>query len=184
MRMKSISLFSVLLLLAFLAGCSSQQRAAAPNTDNIENAFEQAGLNDVDVKSNQDQRVIQLNGRVETEAEKNEAEQIAKNAAPGYTVANQILIKPEGEVGDRAQDVANNKDDAIKSNLKAEMDKHPWTKNEDVNFDVKNGVVTLTGNVRSQTQRSQVTEMAKSVPGVKQVVNEMKIQGRTTTASE
>jgi hyperosmotically inducible protein len=184
MRLKILSVISTLLLFGLLVGCSQQQRASAPNTDNIEQSFSQAGLDNVDVKANHNRRVIQLTGNVNTQADKDQAEQIAKNAAPGYTVANEILVKPEGAMGERAEDVANNMDDAIKSNLQAEMAKRPLAKDQDVNFDVKNGVVTLTGNVNSQRQRSQVTEMAKSVPGVKQVVNEMKVQGHATTASE
>jgi len=184
MRLKFLSVLSVVLLFGFLVGCSQQQRAAAPNPDNMKQAFQQAGLDKVDVKTDHNQRVIRLDGNVNTQAEKEEAEEIAKNAAPGYTIANEILVKPEGAAGNRAEDVASNMDDAIKSNLQAEMAKRPWTKDHDVNFDVKNGVVTLTGDVNSQQQRSQLTAMAKSVPGVKQVINEMKVQGHATTASE
>jgi osmotically-inducible protein OsmY len=52
-----------------------------------------------------------------------------------------------------------------------------------VNYHVKNGVVTLTGNVRSESQRSQVEKMASTVPNVKQVVNELDVKGHKATTN-
>ncbi|MGE0404833.1 MAG: BON domain-containing protein [Candidatus Korobacteraceae bacterium] len=182
MRLKYSVLLCTMLLLGLLVGCS-QERAAAP-TENLEQSFEQAGLTDVDVDQDQENRTIRLTGEVQSQSAKDQAEQMAKQTAPGYTIANEILVRPEGAMGDRAENVAENMDDAIESRLKAEMAKHTWTNNQDADFSVNNGVVTLTGSVASQQQRSQFEEIAKAVPGVKQVVNQVEIsqQRRRTPA--
>jgi len=53
----------------------------------------------------------------------------------------------------------------------------------DVKHDTKNGVVTLTGEVRSQTRRAQVETLATSVPNVKQVVNELEVKNQKASST-
>jgi hyperosmotically inducible protein len=176
MRSKVLIAIAAMLILAFALGCS-QQRANPPAKENVEQALQQSGMNNINVDENRDKGVITLKGEVRTEAEKQRAGELAQQAAPGRVVANELLVKPAGEAGERAEDTQSSMDDAIQSRLKAEMTKRGWDK-LDVNFDVKNGVVTLKGDVPSQQQRAQVEKVAASVPGVKQVVNELEIQNR------
>lgn len=182
MRSKFLVLFSAVLLFGFIVGGCQQQRATAPAKENIERSLEQSGMNNVDVDEDREHKTVRLTGEVRTEAEKQQAEQIAKQAAPGRTVANEIMVKPAGEAGERAETIQENTDDAIKSRLKAEMARHQWDKT-DVDFDVKNGVVTLKGDVPNAQQRSQIENMAKSVPGVKQVVDQIEVKGRAPAAA-
>jgi osmotically-inducible protein OsmY len=52
-----------------------------------------------------------------------------------------------------------------------------------ITYDVKNGVVTLKGDVNSDARRSQVESVTASVPNVRQVVNEIQVKNRKATAS-
>ena len=52
-----------------------------------------------------------------------------------------------------------------------------------VKYSVKNGVVTLTGEVNSAGRRSQIEQIAKGVPNVKQVVNELQVKDQKATTS-
>jgi osmotically-inducible protein OsmY len=54
---------------------------------------------------------------------------------------------------------------------------------KNVKYDVKNGVVTLTGDVPSQTRRAQVEKLVASVPNVKQVVNELEVKGQKASST-
>jgi osmotically-inducible protein OsmY len=54
----------------------------------------------------------------------------------------------------------------------------------EVRYDVNNGVVTLKGNVPSQSQRSSVEKLAEQVPNVKQVVNELEVKNQKATSSK
>jgi osmotically-inducible protein OsmY len=54
---------------------------------------------------------------------------------------------------------------------------------KDVRYDVNNGVVTLKGTVRSQSQRATVGRLAAQVPNVKQVVNELEVKNQKATSS-
>jgi osmotically-inducible protein OsmY len=53
-----------------------------------------------------------------------------------------------------------------------------------VKYDVKNGVVTLTGDVNSQAKRKLVETVTKSVPNVQQVVNEVEVKNQKATSSQ
>ena len=55
--------------------------------------------------------------------------------------------------------------------------------NKSVKYDVKNGVVTLTGEVNSQSRRALAESTASKVPNVQQVVNELEIKNQKATTS-
>jgi hyperosmotically inducible protein len=177
MRSKFLVAVTAMVLLGAMIGCS-QQRANPPVQENVEQALQQSGMGNISVDENREQGVITLQGEVQTDAEKQQAEQMARQAAPGRVIANEIAVRPAGEAGERAEDVQGNLDDAIESHLKAEMAKMP---ERDVSFDVNNGVVTLKGNVASQQQRTAMEKMAAAVPGVQQVVNQIEIGNREQT---
>jgi osmotically-inducible protein OsmY len=53
-----------------------------------------------------------------------------------------------------------------------------------VKYDVKNGVVTLTGEVNSHSTRALAEQIASSVPNVKQVVNDLQVKGQKATSTQ
>jgi osmotically-inducible protein OsmY len=53
-----------------------------------------------------------------------------------------------------------------------------------VKYAVKNHVVTLTGEVDSQSKRREAARVAGSVPNVQQVVNELQVKNQKATSSE
>jgi hyperosmotically inducible periplasmic protein len=48
---------------------------------------------------------------------------------------------------------------------------------------VKNGVLTLSGEVNSQARRAQVEKVASAVPNVQQVVNELQVKNQKAISS-
>lgn len=173
-------IFSVLPLLVgeMLAGCSTDK---SPDlTDNIRKSLDQAGFKDVSVSEDRDKGVVTLTGTVPTDSDKQQAESIAKSTAPNLVVADQIAVRPPGNESE-AKAVDSDLDKAIEKNVDATLIKHRLKKN--VKYDVKNGVVTLTGDVPSQTKREQVEKLVASIPNVKQVVNEIEVKGQKATSS-
>jgi hyperosmotically inducible protein len=55
---------------------------------------------------------------------------------------------------------------------------------KDVKYDVKNGVVTLKGEVNSQAKRARVEAVAAKVPNVQQVVNELEVKGQKASSTK
>ena len=54
---------------------------------------------------------------------------------------------------------------------------------DDVKYQVKSGVVTLTGEVNSQSKRYQAEQVAANVPNVKQVVNDLQVKNQKASSS-
>jgi hyperosmotically inducible periplasmic protein len=55
--------------------------------------------------------------------------------------------------------------------------------NKGIKYDVKNGVVTLTGEVNSQAKWARIEKVASAVPNVQQVVNELQVKDQKATSS-
>lgn len=166
------------LLLA--AGCGQQQAKAPDVKDNVKQGLEQAGLRDVSVSQDRDKGVVTLGGTVASDADKSQAESIARAAAAGQVVSNEIAVRPPGEEK-TAKDVQSDTDKAIEKNVDATLTKHKW--NHDVRYSVKQGVVTLKGKVNSQSQRTMVEKVVKATPNVTQVVNELEVKNQKASSS-
>jgi hyperosmotically inducible protein len=167
-----------LLVAEMLSGCSSNR---APDvTDNIRKSLDQAGFKDVSVSEDREKGVVTLTGNVPTDTDKQQAESIAKSNAPNLVVADQVAVRPPGNESE-AKAVDSDLDKAIEKNLDATLVKHRLKKN--VKYDVKNGVVTLKGDLPSQAKREQVEKLAASVPNVKQVVNEIEVKGQRASST-
>jgi osmotically-inducible protein OsmY len=53
----------------------------------------------------------------------------------------------------------------------------PEVKSRNVDVDVRDGVATLSGVVDSEAARAEAEDLARSVDGVTQVVNELQVTG-------
>jgi osmotically-inducible protein OsmY len=54
---------------------------------------------------------------------------------------------------------------------------------DSVKYDVKNGVVTLTGDVNSEERRAASEQIAARVPNVQQVVNKLEVKNQRATST-
>jgi osmotically-inducible protein OsmY len=80
-----------------------------------------------------------------------------------------------------AKAVNSDLDQGIEKNLHAALIQNRLQKI--VKYDVKNGVVTLTGEVNSQPKRALAEQIASAVPNVKQVVNDLQIKNQKASSS-
>ena len=162
-----------------LVGCTETTKSPDVS-DSVRRSLEQAGLKDVSVSQDRDKGVVTLGGRVPSAGDKSEAESIAKSIASGQVVSNQIGIIPPAAESD-AKTINSDLDKGIEKNVDAALLQEGLK--EGVKYDVKNGVVTLTGEVNSQARRAQVGKIAAAVPNVQQVVNELQIKDQKATSS-
>jgi len=160
-------------------GCSDTSKSPDVS-DNIRKSLDQAGYKDVSVSQDRDKGVVTLSGTVTTDSDKAQAESIAKAGAGSQVVADQIAVRPPGNESD-AKMVDSDMDRAIEKNLDAALVKNKLDKH--VSYDVKNGVVTLKGDVASHAKRSQVEKVATEVPNVKQVVNEIEVKNQKASST-
>lgn len=176
--MKAVAIGLIAFVITLPLGCNRQQ---APDvSSDIRHALDQAGLKDVRVSQDRVKAVVSLTGDVATDADKSRAETIAHSIAGDQVVSNEIGVRPNGDQS-TARKVDSDLDSAVDKNLDAMLVQHRLKDN--VRYDVKNGVVTLKGNVASEAQRTSVEKLAKNVPNVKEVVNELDVKTQRATTS-
>ena len=175
-----ISMFTILATIGIQIGCSRASSKSPDVSDSIRKSLDQAGLKAVSVSQDRDKGVVTLTGNVPAETDKAQAESIAASIAAGQIVSNQIAVLPPGDKSD-AKDVNSDLDKGISKNLDAALLQNRLQKS--VDYDVKNGVVTLTGEVNSEARRTQAEKVAKGVPNVQQVVNELQIKDQKATST-
>jgi hyperosmotically inducible protein len=182
--MKAIKLLVILLtLLAFgtVVGCSWFSAKSPDVSDSIRKALDQAGLKDVSVSQDRDKGIVTLGGQVATDDQKAQADSLAKSFAGSEVVADQIAVIPVGQEKD-AKAMNSDLDQAIEKNLDAALIQNKM--HDNVNYSVKNGVVTLTGEVNSQDKRTRAENVATGVPNVQQVVNNLQVKNQKATSAQ
>ncbi|HVJ08407.1 MAG TPA: BON domain-containing protein [Acidisarcina sp.] len=170
----AISVLGIGLLgLGLAIGCKSPQHP--PVKDNVVASLKANNLGDLSVDEDRDKGVVTLKGDVQTEDLKTQAETLARNAAPGYVVANEVGVRPTG-MESQAKSVDSNLDDAIESNYKAMLKGNKALDAQSIHYKAKNGTLVLTGSVKTAAERTDAANLAKTVPNVQQVVNEIEIK--------
>jgi hyperosmotically inducible protein len=176
---RALPILLVIFAMTFALACTN--KAKAPDVSaSIRQALDQAGLRDVSVSQDRDKNVVTLTGNVASDNERTQAESIARSIAGTQVVSNEVGVRPTGDES-TAKKVDSDLDKGIDNNLEAALVQRKL--NHDVKYDVKNGVVTLKGNVTSQSQRTAVEKLAAQVPNVKQVVNELEVKDQKATST-
>jgi osmotically-inducible protein OsmY len=85
-----------------------------------------------------------------------------------------VSIQPVGAESE-AKSIASNVDSAIEKSYKAALISNGLDK-QHIDFDAKNGVLTLKGSVKTVAQRAEAQTVAASVPNVQQVLNQIDVK--------
>jgi hyperosmotically inducible periplasmic protein len=162
---------AVLLGVLSLAGCKTSH---PDEKSQVTSSLNSNNLSAVSVSQDRKNGVMTLTGNVESQDLKTQAESLAKQAAPDYTIADEIGIRPPGD--NQAGSAASNRDSAIENNFKAEIKEHKALNDQSISGSVKNGTLVLTGSVKTVAQKKEAEKLAKHVPNVQQVVNELEVK--------
>jgi len=171
----------VLLAVGILTGCSQTATKSPDVSDSIRKSLDQGGFKDVTVSQDRDKGIVTLGGQVASENDKSQAESLAKSLAGAQVVANQIAVIPVGAEKE-AKAVNSDLDQGIEKNLDAALIQNKLHKS--VKYEVKNGVVTLTGEVNSEDKRAHAEKVATGVPNVTQVVNNLQVKNQKASSSQ
>lgn len=142
--------------------------------------------------STRDRRVI-LDGYVDSQVQRDRAEQIARNTEGVTSVDDQLKIgvTPEsaraagahGEVGTTGRDrdtssgVSGHIDDAlVTSMIEAKYFQDPTVKTRNIDVTTNNGVVTLRGEVDNDMERAQALKLARDTQGVQRVEDGLQVR--------
>jgi osmotically-inducible protein OsmY len=167
-------------VVATLGGCSTTSTKAPDVSDSLRASLDQAGLKDVSVNQDRDKGVVTLGGHVAGDGDKAQAETLAKSIAGAEVISNQIAVLPPG-IESKAKDINSDLDKGIENNLDAALIENKL--HDGVSYAVKNEVVTLTGEVDSQSKRARAQNVASAVLNVQQVVNEIQVKKQKASSS-
>ena len=132
-------------------------------------ADERVSSLDVSVKTQKS--VITLRGKVENEGARHAAEEIALNIKGQKKVVNQLTVVPKA-----ARKVVDRQDDQIVKDVEKGIKNDARLKKADINARADKGIVTLTGKAPSLETSVRASEVARRVPGVRAVRNEVKLE--------
>lgn len=166
-----------------VAGCHQKQPDYPDYKGAVSSALTQKDLGSIQVAQDRDKGVITLSGTVPTLDEKQQAESVAKQAAPNYTIADEVAVIAPGTTKEtKAGD--SDTDGAIKDNFKAALTKNPNLDKQSISVKSTNGVVVLSGSVKTAADKLGAGKLATAVPNVQQVVNEIDVKLPATGQSK
>jgi osmotically-inducible protein OsmY len=164
MRLQSMT--TVFAALAVAVTVSSACGRENDPSNRVSDALKQADIDDVSANYDRDSKVIHLKGNVATQGERERAEEVAERAVgTSGKVLNEVTVD---NVDKRS---ANDNDGQIRSQLNDMVDRDRQLTDRSINFDVNNGAVEVKGTVASAAEKNKVTDMARSVAGVRDVAN-------------
>ena len=169
------ALAATFMALFLVVGCNREAQHADVK-DAVDTAMTRNNLGVVKVSQDRDKGVLTLTGDVDSADKQMQAESVAKEAAPGYVVANELAVRPPNADASQMKAVDSNLDDGIENNYKAAIKAHKNLDDQSIHFDAKNGTLVLKGSVKTAAQKSEAMTLAKSVPNVKEVVNELEVK--------
>jgi hyperosmotically inducible protein len=155
-----------------VAGCHNQP-AHPDEKSAVTTSLGSNGLAEVSVSQDRDKGVMTLTGDLGSDDQKAQAENLTRQAAPDYTIADEIGVRPPGQ--DHAGAIASDLDSAIEDNFKATIKAHDNLDDQSIHYKAKNGTLVLNGSVKTSEQKKEAEDLAHQVPNVQQVVNEIKV---------
>jgi osmotically-inducible protein OsmY len=149
--------------------------ACGPGTADYEkradNALSSAALDKVEADYDQDAKTIHLTGTVDSENDRQRATDVVQKA-----IGDRALVANEVTVANRDEGIADDFDGGIETRLDNLVDQEADLTDDSIDFEANNGVVTITGTVKSAAARTKVGDLARSQPGVKDVVNSLEVK--------
>jgi len=172
-NMKKVAFVFLFISLA-LNGCIFKtQRVATPlPNDALESKIQSKLKNDPltapwEIKSKVEGNTVVLSGLVDTEEERQRAEELTRSVVGELRrVDNNLVLTSEVIL-----------DNSIVSKLKNDLVSDPLTRQANINVQSHKGVVVLEGKVQTGEQRREAETLASNIDGVKRVENNLKVQG-------
>lgn len=174
-RLALIALGAVALVgLLALVGC---QKEHPDDKQAVYSALDQHDLASVEVFQNRDKGEITLRGIVGSPDQKTRAESVAQQAAPGYTITDQIQVQSAGIEGmEKVAQKNASLDSAIEDKYKASLQTNKKLEREDIKYSADNGTLYLKGSVKTEREKKEAEDLAKKVPQVQHVVNDIAVK--------
>ncbi|UJJ33030.1 BON domain-containing protein [Halopseudomonas maritima] len=139
---------------------------------------------DVDVENG----VATLTGDVESDVDRDLAEQVAKDIEGIQRVDNQLTVNPDAERKESAEGntplSTSFSNATTTATIKSKLLWNSNTEGLDIDVTTNNGVVTLSGTAQSDAAKDLAGMLAKDTDGVHRVDNEIRVNADATAAAK
>ncbi|TIH10653.1 BON domain-containing protein [Pseudomonas leptonychotis] len=137
---------------------------------------------DVDVENGS----AKLTGKVETEVDRDLAEQIALGIEGVKKVDNQLTLDPAFEAKASSEPNLSQRfeDATLVATVKSKLLWNSNTEGLDINVNAANGTVSLTGNAQSAEAKELAGRLAANTDGVREVNNLLSVSGTDSSAAK
>jgi hyperosmotically inducible periplasmic protein len=154
--------------LYLICGCNSSHATQQhpDEVDSVVRALTTNGFGALNVSQDRTKGVMTLTGPVQSQERKTYAEQIARVNASDYVIANEITVTPPPPTEDQLTE----------DKYKAVLQAHQALDLHDIHYEAKNGTLILSGSVHTALQRAEAVKLAKEVPNVERVVDQIKVK--------
>jgi osmotically-inducible protein OsmY len=148
-------------------------------------------LNPFDIKTDVNDGVATLNGTVESDVERDLAEELARSVEGIHNVKNELTIdsavtaSQTGQTADSAERSFSRKveDASLTARIKSQLLSNKNTGGLAIDVDTRNGKVTLSGRVDSDAEGELAEQIAHNTSGVRDVDNQLSVGGEEATLS-
>lgn len=124
-----------------------------------------------------DRKVVTLTGTVDTAMAKSRAVELARNTDGVTSVTDNIVVSGTASTAPTMPDAqpATFSDPGITASVKAKLLGDPAVGGLKIDVDTRDGIVTLTGEVKSQAERDQALKLTRDTDGVKNVEDKLTV---------
>jgi osmotically-inducible protein OsmY len=128
--------------------------------------------------------IVTLSGTVDSEARRNLAIQIARDTQGVREVVAELEVKPTETLADKAREHARQSflttkrvmtDSWITMKVYSSLTFESGIDTSRIKVNTQNGVVSLSGKVRSESEHRRILETTRSVVGVKKVIDKLRL---------
>jgi hyperosmotically inducible protein len=167
----------VLLVGALLLGCAKTDSGVTVKVKGKLASDDTVKATQIDVTTRD--HVVTLTGTVNSEAERERAIELARSVEGVRDVQNMIVVRESdgsGDAPDSDRTMGQVVDDAgITAAVKAKLLDDPAVRGLQIDVDTREGVVYLTGTVRSDAEKSRAIDLARSTENVRDVQADLRI---------
>lgn len=173
---KSMNLVVLSLMLACASVASSQTPAESPQdvalTNGVQSALRASKVANADqIKVEVEGGAVQLSGFVESEEDQEKALEVAREVRGVATVRNDLVIRDSRPTVGQALD-----DTIIAAQVRKQIDANVAGDAQDINVNVSDGVVQLSGYVADTNVKTRAADVASAVQGVQDVRNDIALK--------
>jgi hyperosmotically inducible protein len=175
-----MKLAGAIALAAFAVACSETDAGLTTKVKAKLAADDTVKAYQIDVDTRE--KIVTLKGTVESDAAKTQAVRLARETEGVASVVDVIVVSPKdagaatSDVERTAANAANATGDAaITAAVKAKLLADPDTSGLTIDVDTVNGVVTLTGRVKTAAEKTEAARLARETTGVSSVTDRITV---------